>query len=97
MITEEKKNALAVASGLAEERRVEMIRTGVKVKYSLEDELALLRKELKWIGNILSEICKSSTLSPEFLMYDAFVESVKANSYPDKSKGKGEHHGEIVD
>lgn len=82
MITESKKNYLAAATGFSDERRIEIIREGVKKEYSLDDELALLRKEVINIGKKLSDMSGESIHSDEFTAYNNYVETVKANANP---------------
>ena len=82
MITEAKKNALAVAAGLFEERRIEIIREGVKEIYTLDDELAILRKEVAEQRAIIARLLGEELPPSEFTEYNNNVEAVKLNANP---------------
>lgn len=78
-LTENEKNGLAKDCGYSEERRVDRIRSGVKKKYRLEDEVAILRKMNKRLFDLVIELHGkeiSDEVIAEFKNYFADVEAV---------------------
>ncbi len=78
-LTENEKNELAKDCGYSEERRVDRIRAGVKKKYRLEDEVAILRKMNKRLFDLVIELHGkeiSDEVIAEFKNYFADVEAV---------------------
>ena len=63
MLSEETKNKLAVLNGQIEERYHELIREKIRARYSVYDEIAIIRKK--------------DRNPEEFAEYDAFVEQCK--------------------
>ena len=79
MITEKEKNKLADLNGWSAKRRVDRIRAGVKKKYRLEDEVAILRKMNKRLFDLVIELHGkeiSDEVIAEFKEYFADVEAV---------------------
>lgn len=78
MITNETKNALAKANGLEAERRVEIIREGVRKEFpSVADEVAILRKAVAYLFEIISILHEGELDNAEFAEYNALVEQIK--------------------
>lgn len=63
MLSEETKNKLAILNGQTEERYHELIREKIRARYSVYDEIAILRQR--------------DSKPEEFAEYDAFVEQCK--------------------
>lgn len=77
-MTNELKNALAIANGLQEERRVELIREKVAEQYSDKaDEIAILRKELADLKALVKQLHKDELPTSEFDEYNAKIEEIK--------------------
>ena len=78
MITNEIKNALAKANGLEAERRVEIIREEVRKEFpSLADEVAILRKAVAYLFEIISILHEGELDNSEFSEYNKIVEAIK--------------------
>ena len=78
-MTEKDKKKLADLNGFSEEFRVERIRKGVKEKYRLEDEVAILRKMNKRLFDLVIELHGkdiSDEVIAKFKNYFADVEAV---------------------
>lgn len=78
MITNEIKNALAKANGLEAERRVEIIREKVRKEFpSVADEVAILRKAVAYLFEIISILHEGELDNSEFSEYNKIVEAIK--------------------
>lgn len=80
-MTNELKNALAKANGLENERRIELIREGVREELPHSaDEFAILRKAIANIDKFLMMQFPYMELNQEFEEYNAKVEAIKADA-----------------
>lgn len=80
MLTEREKDKLAILCGWTEERRVDKIKEGVKKEYRLEDELAITRKMLKRVFDLVVELHGreiADEVIAEFNQYFEYVEKIK--------------------
>ena len=80
MISEKDKDKLAELNGLTKERRTDKIRQGVKKKYRLEDEIAILRKMNKRLFDLVVELHGrdiSDEVITEFKEYFNAIERIK--------------------
>lgn len=79
MITEKMKDALANENGLVQERFVELVRSGVKNKLKLtpDDEIAILRKAVAIIFDVVALLHPETISNEEFKAYHETVESLK--------------------
>lgn len=80
MITENDKNKLANINGFSKERRVDRIRKGVGRIYRIEDEIAISRKMLKRVFDLVVELHGkeiADEVIAEFKKYFEDVEKVK--------------------
>lgn len=74
------KNALASANGLTEQRRVELIREGVREKYpNPSDEIAVLRKAVSVLFEVISTLHEGEINNVEFIEYHDTIETIKEN------------------
>lgn len=81
MIDNKIKNALAKANNLDTERRIEMIREGVREELpNSADEFAILRKAIANIDKFLMMQFPYAELNQEFEEYNAKVEAIKADA-----------------
>lgn len=71
MITEEKKNKMAIECGLTERRKTMCYRESIKKDLSPDDEIAILRKGLVCALNTIA------MLHPEIITETAFVETIE--------------------
>lgn len=75
------KTSMATKNGFSEERYVELVRAGVKVKYpDKADEISLLRKEIALLRKVIEKELKIVLPPSNFPVYDEYVEGVKVNS-----------------
>lgn len=80
MLTDYEKKRQADACGWSDEQRTDSIREGVKKKYRLEDELAITRKMLKRVFDLVVELHGreiSDEVITEFKKYFEDVEKIK--------------------
>ena len=81
MTTFEIRNILAKANGLEAERRIEIIREGVRQEYTIPaDELAILRKQMAEIVSFLSNKYEDFVPNEEFVAYNKKVEEIKTSA-----------------
>lgn len=72
------KNALASANGLTEQRRIELIREGVRNKYpNPSDEIAVLRKAVAVLFEVISTLHEGEINNVEFAEYHDTIETIK--------------------
>ena len=80
MFTENDKDRLAELNGVTAERRADKIKERVKKQYRVEDELAITRKMLKRVFDLVVELHGeeiSDKVIAEFKQYFADVERIK--------------------
>ena len=81
MISNKLKNALAVANGLSEERKIELIRQGVREQIPhADDEIAMLRKAVAYLFDIIATLHEGELDNTEFAKYNALVEQIKIDA-----------------
>lgn len=72
---------LANKNGLSKERYVELVRQGAKKKYpNKADEIALLRKEVALLREVIEKLTGTKLPDTEFVAYNADIEVVKAQA-----------------
>ena len=79
-LTEEEKDRASARNGWAKDRRNDKIKAGVKKIYSLEDELAITRKMLQRVFDLVVELHEkeiADEVIAEFKQYFEDVERVK--------------------
>ena len=82
-LTEKEKTRMAASNNLAQELRGDRIRAGVKKKYKLEDELAITRKMLHRLLDIISKLHGrefTDEVTKEFKQYYDDVEAIKTEA-----------------
>ena len=78
MVTDKTKNALAKANGFENERKVELIREGVRKNFpSVSDEVAILRKAVAYLFDLIATLHEGELDNAEFAEYNALVEAIK--------------------
>ena len=80
MITEKMKNAAASKNALSQERFVEKVRSGIRneLKLTAEDEIAILRKAVALLFDLVSTLHPEVIDNEEFKAYNLAVEAIKA-------------------
>ena len=79
-LTEEEKDRASSRNGWAKERRADKIKKAVSKKYKLEDELAITRKMLKRVFDLVVELHGkeiADEVIAEFNQYFDDVEKIK--------------------
>ena len=80
-MTEQEKNKLAKLCGYSEERYTDKVKEGVKEKYPHpEEEIAVLRKAVAHLFDIISTLHSGEVNNEEFAEYHNLVENIKAES-----------------
>lgn len=81
MVSEKLKNAIAKANGLDESRKVEIIRTNIRKEFPhSDDEIALLRKAIAYLFELISNLHEGELNNKEFAEYNALVEQIKIDA-----------------
>lgn len=80
-MTEQEKNKLAKLCGYSEERYTDKVKEGVKEKYPhSEDEIAILRKAVAYLFELISSLHSGEINNAEFAEYNAIVEQIKSEA-----------------
>lgn len=79
-LTENEKNKLANDCGYSKERYTDNVREGVKKEFTLEDEIAILRKAVAYLFELISKLHEGELNNAEFAEYNAIVEQIKAEA-----------------
>ena len=80
-LTEKEKNELAIECGYSEELYTDKVKEGVKKKYPHpEEEIAILRKAIAYLFELISKLHDGELNNAEFAEYNAIVEQIKAES-----------------
>ena len=79
-MTEQEKNKLAELCGYSEERYTDKVKEGVKKEFTLEDEVAILRKSVAYLFELISKFHLGELNNAEFTEYNAIVEQIKAET-----------------
>lgn len=82
-MTKREKNKLARLCGYSEERYTDLVREGVKKEFTLEDEVAILRKFCNRLLVCITEIHGSKIvdeITKEFKEYNEKIEAIKNKS-----------------
>lgn len=80
-MTENSKNKLAKLCGYSEERYTDKVKEGVRKKYPYpEDEIAILRKAVAYLFELISKLHEGEIDNSEFAEYNSFVEQLKAEA-----------------
>ena len=81
-LTEKEKNELAVDCGYSEERYTDKVKENVKQKLGMtvEDEVAILRKSVAYLFELMSKFHLGELNNAEFAEYNAKVEEIKASA-----------------
>lgn len=75
---------LADLNGLTEDLYSDEVRSGAKEEYPfIEDEVAILRKEVAHLSGVLSKLTGKDVNSAEFKEYNERIESIKAKTKGD--------------
>ena len=80
MITKEQKDLLSKLNGTLDSRKDEKIREGVSEMYSQPDELAILRKAVACLFDIIAALHQGEINNAEFTAYHEAVEAIKAEA-----------------
>ena len=81
MITEKEKDRRAKLCGYSEERYTDKVKEGVKKKYPHpEEEIAILRKAVAYLFELISKLHEGEIDNAEFAKYNAIVEQIKAEA-----------------
>ena len=80
MITEDKKDKLAKINGLDKERYEDKVRSAVREEMFPEDEIAILRKAVAKLFELVSYLHPDEIDNAEFAEYNALVENIKKNA-----------------
>ena len=81
MIPKNVKNALAKANGFENERKTEIIREGVRKNFpNVSDEVAILRKAVAYLFELISTLHEGELDNAEFAEYNALVEAIKVSA-----------------
>lgn len=81
MITENEKNELAKLNEYSEERYTDIVKEKVKeVHPHPEDEIAILRKSVAYLFELISKLHQGEIDNTEFAEYNAKVEQIKAKA-----------------
>lgn len=80
-LTEWEKDKLAKLCGYSEERYTDKVKEGVKEKFPHpEDEIAILRKAVAYLFELISKLHSGEINNAEFAEYNAIVEQIKAEA-----------------
>ncbi len=82
-MTKQEKNKLAQLCGYSEDRYTDIVKEDIKKEYILEDEIAILRKSISYLFELISKLHDGEIDNAEFAEYHAFVEQIKANAKKD--------------
>ena len=87
-MTEGTKDTLAVMNGFGKERYGDKVKERVKrdLKLHPEDEIAVLRKAVALLFEIVSKLHSEEINNSEFLEYHALVETIKSEHVDLKSE-----------
>lgn len=77
MISENLKNEIAIKNGFAEDRYLESVRSRVGKQFKLADELAILRKSVAYLFELIASLHSDEIDNAEFEEYHAAVEAIK--------------------
>lgn len=80
MITEDKKDKLAKINGLDKERYEDKVRASVREELFPEDEIAILRKAVAKLFDLVASLHPDEIDNAEFAEYNALVENIKKNA-----------------
>lgn len=76
MVDKEIQKALDEANGLQKKKRIQLIREGVREKYPIPaDEIAILRKTVKYLMDVIATIHPEAIDYPEFTEYFNYIEN----------------------
>ena len=76
-MTEETKNKLAKANGLSQELYEDRVKADVRKEMSADEELAILRKAVAKLFEIVSTLHHDEINNAEFAEYNNLIESIK--------------------
>lgn len=83
MVDESKQKALDAANGLEKLKRTQLIRQGVQEKYPVPaDEIAILRKTVKYLLDVIATIHPEAIDYPEFTEYFDYIENQVKGGIP---------------
>lgn len=77
MMTEGKKDKLAKLNGLDKERYEDRVRASVREEMFPEDEIAILRKAVALLFELVSYLHPDEVNHEEFHAYNALIEHIK--------------------
>lgn len=77
MITESRKDGAAKINGLEKERYEDKVRAAVGEVMFPEDELAIHRKAIAYLFEIVATLHPDKVRHEEFEVYNALIESIK--------------------
>lgn len=77
MLTEEKKDYLAELNDFGNERYGDRVKEDVHKEMTADDELAILRKAVAMLFEIVSTLHHDEINNAEFAEYNALIESIK--------------------
>jgi hypothetical protein len=77
MIRDEIKDKLAIRNGLGKERYGDRVREDVRKEMSADDELAILRKAVAILFEVVNTLHHDEISHPEFIAYNQRVEEIK--------------------
>jgi hypothetical protein len=77
MITEERKDRAAKINGLEKERYEDRVRASVRDEMFPEDEIAILRKSVALLFDIISLLHSEEINNAEFKEYNDRIEAIK--------------------
>ena len=76
-MTEAMKYKLAKINGLEQERFEDMVKEDVRKEMSADEELAILRKAVAYLFDLISNLHEGEIDNSEFEKYNALVEGIK--------------------
>lgn len=79
MITESRKDRAAKINGFEKERYEDKVRAAVRDEMFPEDEIAILRKAVAKLFQLVSYLHPDEINNAEFAEYNALVENIKKN------------------
>lgn len=87
MITEKEKDRRANFCGLSEDRYTDKVKEGVKkIHPHPEDEIAILRKAVAYLFELISTLHEGEINNAEFAEYNAIVEQIKTEAKTELSQ-----------
>lgn len=78
MLTEEKKDYLAELNEFGNDRYRDRVKEDIRKKMTAADELAILRKAVAYLFELISKLHSGDIENDEFAIYHAIIEQIKS-------------------